>query len=1074
MNFWLSARRWVGQIRSLARQRRGGKERPVFFEALENRRLLSADLLPTYDCPTWLVAQPGQSVEVRVPVANVGDEYAEPFDVRVYEVFGGEEPWIDAWERVGVLGAEEEETVTLSFTAPTEPGIYYLKFEVDASAEISENNEENNVSFGALIVNTLNNATMVGTWAIRGTDGTGGISLDRTGGITSGWMVSFDEEEGVTALNFRGQVNAEEEGAVGINLSFVGGTASLIGVRNRMADVLVMTDALCDTNFLGLAVRREGVYGLSDLNGTWYFIGPQAAIGYVIFNAGVVQEGLLYDEAGEVVTELVGSGNINAAGQVMMQIGSSLQDARQLVGEMNASRDLMIFANAGWPNMVEEEDENNPAGLLLTYRPMEDLWSWEAAGDWYLVGAGLFGRLTLGEGGQVNGQLIDAGGEQGRLLALVDSFWQIRETGEPQRDGQLYVSLTMQDLGLGAGDTVNVVGWVVASGDIVVLTEAEPEVNERSVVLLVRAGPSLRQPDLVGRIGRIQFPGAAIDQTRVVVVPGDKFTVPVTVINEGVDVAAGQIEVRVWASTDEVLDETDLLLGRVINVPVNLQPGASMTVRVTATVPPNTLGSYYILAQVDAQDVIKEVDETNNVALAMVGEEPVVMDVQWVFGQVGARRNVKLTLKDEDGTLVTFSLSGPGTGQVYSLDGQWYLQFTGTTTTSVATITTKKTSTPGDDGLVALAGIRVGGGDILPSAVPIGDGDDGVASLKSLTGKTTRLSGELIVTGWLGSLTLDDLNGVLIRIEDSEGVGMPISLTFDNVENTSLYSAVPIKSLSVRQWLNTDEEGDWIGPAGETDLWIGTLQSKGDFQAGLDLDRDPTVGLALSKATIGGRVGPETWRIGGNVGTISALGTPEFWNLEVFGNLRSLTFKNNATLNLYAGSVNTIKVTGNLGGMLSLEDDSVAQSLGTLTVGGWMESLKIWSAGNVGAITAGGAWNFHLVVGADQELIETGLAETADDFIGVYTLRRLTIRGIRGVTGPEMPAAQRLYVNAWNIGTINISGLETANDGQLHGFAAHSYRSWRLTDPSGRRINAVLNEPVDDFILRLIEGEILG
>src|SRR3954462_10209439 len=96
-----------------------------------------------------------------------------------------------------------------------------------------------------------------------------------------------------------------------------------------------------------------------------------------------------------------------------------------------------------------------------------------------------------------------------------------------------------------------------------------------------------------------------------------------------------------------------------------------------------------------------------------------------------------IEVHDGDGTVLTFALAGPGSGNVVRDDGGFVrLTLSGTTAASTLTI---KTDT-GGDGRAALGDVEVDG------------------SLRAFTGRTADLHGSLTATGSLRSVTLNSAN----------------------------------------------------------------------------------------------------------------------------------------------------------------------------------------------------------------------------------------------------------------------------------------------------------------------------
>ena len=118
-------------------------------------------------------------------------------------------------------------------------------------------------------------------------------------------------------------------------------------------------------------------------------------------------------------------------------------------------------------------------------------------------------------------------------------------------------------------------------------------------------------------------------------ISGDSLVVNSTVINNGNErVSAGHVT-ALYLSTDQYVDDADLVLGTWAASTEITQGGSesnSMTVRVPATL---SAGSYYVIAQADNDDMIGETDEVNNTA---VGNMPIniVKEVDLVIKSVNA------------------------------------------------------------------------------------------------------------------------------------------------------------------------------------------------------------------------------------------------------------------------------------------------------------------------------------------------------------------------------------------------------------------------------------------------------
>jgi hypothetical protein len=158
--------------------------------------------------------------------------------------------------------------------------------------------------------------------------------------------------------------------------------------------------------------------------------------------------------------------------------------------------------------------------------------------------------------------------------------------------------------------------------------------------------------------------------------PGDVVEATVLVQNVGDASTRRAAQVDLYASLDGALDPSDILLDTELTES-RISAGSSDSVGFRFSLP-STLkpGDYSLVSVVDADFEISESSETNNVG---VGDG---FSVAWTFGSEA------LTVRDADGTLVSFSLSGPGSGEIEVVGGEWDVQLTGTDGTSLFSVLT--------------------------------------------------------------------------------------------------------------------------------------------------------------------------------------------------------------------------------------------------------------------------------------------------------------------------------------------------------------------------------------------------
>lgn len=115
--------------------------------------------------------------------------------------------------------------------------------------------------------------------------------------------------------------------------------------------------------------------------------------------------------------------------------------------------------------------------------------------------------------------------------------------------------------------------------------------------------------------------------------PGEPFTVGWTVQNGGANAATGLWSDAVYLSTDQTWDIGDIPVGRQTQVgPV--APGQSYNGQLTTTLPALNPGPYYVIVKSDAQNRVRETDDTNNSGVASA---QTLVDIQEL--QIGVPRN---------------------------------------------------------------------------------------------------------------------------------------------------------------------------------------------------------------------------------------------------------------------------------------------------------------------------------------------------------------------------------------------------------------------------------------------------
>ena len=206
------------------------------------------------------------------------------------------------------------------------------------------------------------------------------------------------------------------------------------------------------------------------------------------------------------------------------------------------------------------------------------------------------------------------------------------------------------------------------------------------------------QIDLSGQLGQTPTEASPLTQMRVGLILSNTGDAPVI----------GQVPIRFYASADESLDNDDALLPNVtfstVTAPtyaggsadqpagsdsaptVAFWPGMSYVLLATVEIPPSLRpGAYHLLAVIDPDNTIDEIDESNNVLAS-----PNTFDMFWRFGTYDGQQNAPLTVPDLNGVPVTYSLKGPGYGEVRPGDNGYDVVFHNTTIRSAGTFATAR------------------------------------------------------------------------------------------------------------------------------------------------------------------------------------------------------------------------------------------------------------------------------------------------------------------------------------------------------------------------------------------------
>lgn len=541
----------------------------------------------------------------------------------------------------------------------------------------------------------------------------------------------------------------------------------------------------------------------------------------------------------------------------------------------------------------------------------------------------------------------------------------------------------------------------VDSGDE--LAEPNESNNWGSVFTLI-----VGQPDLIPTFTKITLPD--------IIVPGDKGSVSVGITNAGtIPGATGDIEI--FASQDPAPHEPtadDVVLATVPAGKTVIGPGASKTITAKVNITDAmSQGDWYILVDADANDAVPESDETNNI-FATAEARPLV----WQFGTFDDRQNVHLVVHDSQDTLVTFSMSGGGWGEVQGDAAFTDIILNDTTVKSAMTVTS--------DGPTTTAGNLTA-----------------LGSMKSISAAKLDITGNVDIAGSIATLKLGDMaadtaitlhSDALIAIDPATQATMTLGFVGNCVLTAN---DEPIKSLTVIEWQGGGAPGNSLSA-----LALGTLSVRGQTAS-------IKKGLAFSAGNFDAAV-----NVDGAIRTVKVAGTLSGqWN---------------------ALSVHSLSVGADIADLtmtLTGPVDSKVQDLSSLTVKGWIRQSRILSGGNIGSVTAGGLWDADIFAAVIGNPPATGLPDPATDFLAQAAIKSVTVKGT--VDDGSGFSTINTNIAASALGKVSLRNALADNASTPWGLAAHTLASYSYRDADTRYSwkpsdGGVPNQPAGDFTVRLV------
>lgn len=382
-------------------------------------------------------------------------------------------------------------------------------------------------------------------------------------------------------------------------------------------------------------------------------------------------------------------------------------------------------------------------------------------------------------------------------------------------------------------------------------------------------------------------------------VPGEQVKIQPQITNVGDAVVQGGVTLRVYITTDGVVDGDAIQVLERTGLNVTITPGSALTRNEAFTVPSDLApGSYILVAKVIAGGGVSNPNTANDEA--QFGG----FNVAWRFGFFNERQNVILRVRDADGTLATFSaknVSGLLTPNLFDPSRLDLFLQSGAASGSV-----KMTAT-GGDGFFDIAGLDI-------------QDDIGAVDL----GKA-RLTGDATIHDAIKSLRLNDVIGpenVGINFDILSLTGTP-ELRFGVTTGVVLTSTVGLKLIDVACWRNTfvtdvnHISAPFIVKAVSACNWFPSMILSG-----------ASGGKSLGSLSLPGSIEGEFWHLASALGKVSAgsiLGTVMNVNgaidtISTIGNINGATIAG-ASLNALKVGVSLLESKVLIGADLGLNDE---------------------------------------------------------------------------------------------------------------------------------------------------------
>lgn len=333
-------------------------------------------------------------------------------------------------------------------------------------------------------------------------------------------------------------------------------------------------------------------------------------------------------------------------------------------------------------------------------------------------------------------------------------------------------------------------------------------------------------------------------------IPGDATPLTFDILNSGAALFQGSVKINLSMVKIGDPNNTVIPLGTQV-VPVKIAGGGSQVVTVKAAVPPTAATAagetYRVTAEIAPLPAERFTDDNtatsatkfdpfSQTSFQIGGNHALVNE----FGNFDGRTNVVLKYKSTTGdSLFTWNMTGAGMG-VLNPDGagNLSLETQSTSLASTVAVTSSKAAIR-----VPLKGVQF---------------DDVIGTAKL---GIVDLSGVGVASGGIKSLTLGNLTGESLLLIGSvlPDNATKATITLGDVTNFSLESSMPLASLTVNSWKDTNATNDSImAPS------LGILKANGDFEADVTL----TDLVPVTSINVKGLLHNATIKTVGNIGAV--------------------------------------------------------------------------------------------------------------------------------------------------------------------------------------------------------------